>query len=252
LIPFRPIYAHSFKIRGEELQMSATVEMKCPECDEPLRIPPSVFGKKIKCKFCQHAFVVKDPNPASKNKPGKPAKPGKPEDKPLAASPPPPPEPKKSTSWDDDEDAADVNLIEEEDVARCPHCAKELEPPEATVCIHCGFNNRTRHKAETKTVWAPDAMDWFQHLLPGLLALALMISAIVLDIISIMKMREWLTGTFLESDDTDASGRKKMYVAPGAFIFLIIFLSLAIIIPCAKYAFKRLAIEYRPTDQVKK
>jgi hypothetical protein len=230
--------------------MASPVEMQCPECEKSLKIPPAVFGKKIKCKFCQHIFVVKDPNSAAKNKPGKPIKPAKPEEKPVVESPPPPPV--KKNLWDDDEDAKDVSLIEEEDVARCPHCTMELDPPDAIICVHCGFNNRTRVKADTKTVWAPDVMDWFMHLLPGFLALAIMISALVFDIICILRMREWLTDTFLESDDFDASGRKKMYVAPGAFIFLICFISLGIILPCAKYAFKRLAINYRPVEQVKK
>lgn len=235
--------------------MASVVEMQCPECDEPLKIPPSVFGKKIKCKFCQHVFVVKDPNPAAKTKPAKPNKPGKAAGKPPAASAPPPspppPEPKKNL-WDEGEADEDVSLIEEEDVARCPHCAKELEPPEALVCIHCGFNNLTRQKADTKTVWAPDAMDWFMHLLPGLLALAFAIAAIVLDIICTMKMRDWMTGGMLEKDEKDASGRNQMYVAPGAFIFLIIFLSLGIIVPAMKFACKRLAIDYKPSEQVKK
>jgi hypothetical protein len=232
--------------------MSSPVEMLCPECEEPLKIPPAVFGKKIKCKYCSHAFVVKDPNPAKPEKPGKPAKPGaKVDEKPAAASPPPPPEAKKNTDWDDD-DAKNVELIEEEDVARCPHCAIELDPPDAVVCLSCGFNNRTREKAETKKVWAPDAMDWFLHLLPGIISLIAVIAFIVLDIICILRMREWLSGSFIESDDVDASGRKKMYVSPGFFIFLILFLSMGIIIPCAKFAFKRLAIDYKPVEQVKK
>src|ERR1700722_19376984 len=85
--------------------MSSTVEMQCPECDEPLKIPSSVFGKKIKCKHCQHMFVVKDPNAGTKNKPGKPAKPGKAAEKPAESSSPPPPPLAKKNAWDDDEDA---------------------------------------------------------------------------------------------------------------------------------------------------
>jgi hypothetical protein len=234
--------------------MSSTVEMLCPECDEPLKIPPAVFGKKIKCKYCAHAFVVKDPNagsPAKPSKPAKPAKPVRPGDKPAAAaSPPPPPEAKKD-DWDDD-DAKDVSLIEEEDIPRCPHCAKELDPPDAVVCLSCGFNSRTRVKADLKRVWAPDVMDWFMHLLPGLLALATVIALIVFNTISIIKMREWLSGTFLEMDEKDASGRTKFYVAPGFFIFFLLFLSLPIFVPCVRFAFKRLAIEYKPVEQVKK
>jgi DNA-directed RNA polymerase subunit RPC12/RpoP len=235
--------------------MSSPVEMPCPNCKESLRIPPAVFGKKIKCKHCGHAFVVQDPDakpPAKSAKSAKPAKPTKPGAKPPAASPPPPPPPPQSLQqmWDE-EDAQNVELIKEEDVARCPHCALELDPPDARVCIHCGFNNLTRARAETKRVWAPDAMDWFMHLLPGIVALAIAIGLIVFNIISIVSMRDWLSGTFLEMDEVDASGRKRFYVPPGAFIFLLVGLSLPMFIPSVKFAFRRLAIDYRPAEKLK-
>src|SRR5580704_9933543 len=104
-----PIHPRS---AARSFKMSSVVQMQCPECDEPLKIPPSVFGKKIKCKFCQHAFVVKDPNPPSKSKSAKPNKPGKAAEKPPVASapPPPPPPPVKQNLWDEGEADQDVSL----------------------------------------------------------------------------------------------------------------------------------------------
>jgi hypothetical protein len=236
--------------------MSSPIEITCPSCDEPLKIPSAVLGKKIKCKHCDHAFVVKDPGTKVLTKSAKPAKPAKltkpakTEAKAAPVPPPPPPEVKKPL-WDD-EDAKDVSLIAEEDVPRCPHCAKELDPPDAIVCLHCGFNSRTRARAETKKVWAPEFMDWFMHLLPGIIALAIAIGLLTFIGISIANMRDWLTDTILESDEKDASGRKKFYVPPGAFILFIMFLSLPILIPSIKFAFRRLAVEYKPTEQIKK
>jgi hypothetical protein len=230
--------------------MPASVEISCPNCDESLKIPPAVFGKKIKCKHCEHAFVVQDPDAKLKAKPAKTAKPPK-SAKPAAkpAEPSPPPEQSKKSKWDEEENARDIEFITEEDVARCPHCAKELDPPDARVCLHCGFNSLTRTIAETKQVWAPDVTDWFLHLLPGIITLAVAIGLIVFHVISILSMRDWLTGTFLEMEEKDAAGRIKFYVPPGAFIFLLIFISLPIFIPCVTFAFKRLILDYRPAER---
>ena len=239
--------------------MSANVEMPCPECEEPLKIPAAVLGKKIKCKSCNHTFVVPDPDAKSKSaKPTKPgAKPAKAAAKPEQSGAKPAPEaapaPTKKPLWDDEEDAKQkVELVREDDVPRCPHCAQELDPPDARVCLHCGFNSLTRVKAVTKRVWAPDAADWIMHLLPGIICLSIAIGIITFDIIAAVNMRDWLSGSILESDDKDASGRKKMYVPPGAFIFAIAVFSLPVVIPCVTFAWKRLAINYRPVENVKK
>ncbi len=228
--------------------MSSPVEMECPSCGKVLKVPPAVFGKKIKCKHCGHAFVVRDPDEV----PVKPAK--KPGAKP--ASPPPPPAPApaaKKPFEDDDEGPEKIEVIAEGDeVPRCPHCAKELDPPDAIVCIHCGFNNVTRAKAETKKVWAPGFEDWFQHLLPGIIALAICIGLIVFNIISIVRMREWLEGSFLEMDEKDAAGRKRFFISPGAFIFFFIVTSLPAFVPAAKFAYRRLVKDFRPPERIKR
>jgi uncharacterized paraquat-inducible protein A len=224
--------------------MSSPVVIACPNCDKPLKVPPAVFGKKIKCKLCQHAFVVQDPDA-----PARPAKGAKPPPKP--ASPPPPPA--KNRFDDDDDDGRQIEVISEGDeVARCPHCAKELDPPDAIVCVNCGFNNVTRAKADTKKVWAPTAMDWMSHLLPGIIALAIVIGLIVFNVISFVRMRDWLEGSFLEMEDKDAAGRKRYFVAPGFFITVIFMVSLVIFVPAAKFAYRRLIKEFRPPETIKK
>lgn len=221
--------------------MSAPVAIPCPNCKKGLNVPAQFLGKKIKCKHCEHAFVANAPSA-----------------KPAAASPPPPPPPGEGKpTWDDEDEAAaggmakPLGIIAESDTPRCPHCAIELDPPDAIVCTNCGFNNRTRAKAETKKVWAPTAEDWIFHLLPGILALAIAIGLIVLNVITATNMREWLEGTFLEKEGLDAAGRKTFYIAPGAFIFFIAAISLAVFVPAAKFAYKRLVLNYRPTERIK-
>ncbi len=238
--------------------MPSVTEIACPECEEPLKVPESVFGKKIKCKHCGHAFVAKDPTAGQKKAAVKPSKPGtavkakeepKPEPQPEAA-----PAPYKFQDDDDDAMGAKPNplgVIAEEDVARCPFCAQELDPPDAKVCLHCGFNNLTRERADSKKVWAPDANDYINHLGPGVAALLICIAFIVLDVLCYVNMRDWMTDTFLQKDDTGPDGRKGFYIKPGAFITLILALTVMPILGTGRFAIKRLCIDNKPVERVK-
>ena len=258
--------------------MAGVMVTKCPHCQAVLKIPDGMGGKRVKCKKCEQTFVVPTgavpaPHSAAHSSASKGAVPGSPPAASKAASsgkgPPPRPAtgtPESSAATaskaetssapkkpflDDDEGVAQVGVIMEEDVPRCPHCAMELVPPDAIVCIHCGFNNRTRVKADTKKVYAPTPGEWFMHLAPGVLALLMCIGLIVLNVITTINMRGWLEGTFLEMDEVDAAGRKRFYIAPGFFIFLIAFISLGIFVPCLRFGIRRLFIEYRPPEQLK-
>ena len=96
--------------------MSSPVVIECPNCNKSLKVPPAVFGKKIKCKHCQHAFVVQDPD-----EPARPAKGAKPAPRPASPPPPPAPAPAKKNPYDDDDDdGRKIEVISEGDeVARC-------------------------------------------------------------------------------------------------------------------------------------
>ena len=222
--------------------MPTMLDIACPNCKKGIKVPAEFVGKKVKCKNCEQPFAVKDPGGA---KPPSGAKPEMPK-----------PEPPKRNRWDDEEDdetaKKPIEVIAEDDVPRCPHCAVELDPPDALVCTNCGFNNRTRVKAETKKVWAPTFMDWASHLGPGIIALAIVIALIVVDVICLMKMREWLAGSFLEMEEKSLSGETKFFVPPAAFSVWIAVMSLIGIVPSAKYAYRRLCRDYRPEEKAKK
>jgi hypothetical protein len=247
--------------------MPDTLDVKCPTCGKTLKVPAALAGKKVKCKGCDTAFAVAAPGgakPAAKSVGAAlaaGAKAGaKPAARPTHAIPPPPePEKPKSPFLDDDEEELDeqgrvkaMEVIRESDVPRCPHCTEDLDPPDAVICVHCGFNNVTRVKAETKKVIESDATDWISHLAPGVLALLLAIGLIVLDVVCFLNMSSWLEGSFLEMDEKDIMGNKKMYVKPGAFVTLIIAFSLVAILPLGRYAFRRLVLNYKPEEKVKK
>ena len=243
--------------------MASVTEIPCPNCEQPLKVPESVLGKKIKCKQCGHPFVAEAPAARKATKPAvKPSKPGgaavkvKKEEaaKPTPESKPDGPAPYKFQDDDDDGGAKPnpLGIIAEADVARCPFCAKELDPPDAKVCLHCGFNNLTRERAESKKVWAPDANDYLNHLGPGVAALLICIALIVIDIICWVNMSDWMTDTFLMNDELGADGKKSFLVKPGALITLILAATVLPIIKTARYAITRLAIENQPAEKIKK
>lgn len=219
--------------------MPTMLDIACPNCKKGIKVPVEFVGKKVKCKNCEKPFAVKAPAETQTG-----AKP----------SAPPPPPPKKNR-WDDEEDdetaKKPMEVIAEDDDPRCPHCAELLDPPDALVCTTCGFNNRTRVKAETRKVWAPTFGDWASHLAPGVLALAIVIALIVVDAICFANMTEWLTGSFLQQDEKNLAGETKFFVPPAAFSVWIAVMSLIGIVPGAKYAWKRLVKEYRPEEQKK-
>ena len=223
--------------------MSDMLDVSCPNCDKELKVPSEFAGKRVKCRGCEEVFTIK-----AAGKPKPPAR--KPDPKPE-----PKPEPKPPVAEDDDDDdgpAKSMGITKEDDVARCPHCVKELDPPDAVVCLHCGFNNQTRIKAGTQKVIAADASDWMLHLAPGIIALIIVIAIVALDAYCWVHMRGWLKDSILELDEKDLSDRKKMVVPPGAFIAFILVFSAMIVIPATRFVFRRLILGYKPEERVKK
>jgi DNA-directed RNA polymerase subunit RPC12/RpoP len=234
--------------------MASLVEVLCPHCEQNLKVPPAVFGKKVRCKHCELAFVAEDPatkpapkarsaKPATKVAPPKPKKVIKAEAVEPAA---------KSPFLDEDEGVEKVEVIKEDDVPRCPHCAKELDPPDAKVCLHCGFNNLTRERAETKKVIEATPTEKFLHVLPGILGIVLSIVLVGVNIWFMTNVREWMVGTIVDMDEKDAAGRPKFYIHPAAFMFAIGIISARLILQFMRVAYRRLILNPLPEERVKK
>ncbi len=243
--------------------MATVVEIPCPHCEQNLKVPDTVFGKKVKCKHCELPFVVEDP---AKKAP-KLAKPAKPVAKPAAkpakaaakapakpAASPPPPEKEKSPFMDDDDDegAKKVELIHEEDVPRCPHCAKELDPPDAKICLHCGFNNLTREQMVTVKVDGATTQDWALHLGPAIIAIAITVALIIVNIWFCSNVREWLVGSVMDKEEKDAAGRPMFYIHPAAFMVTIGVISARLALTCSRFAYRKLVVEKAPQERVRK
>jgi hypothetical protein len=147
----------------------ATIAISCPKCENQIKVPPDLEGKKIRCKECAYVFVVKVP-PAAKAA----AKAQKPDKK--AAK-----ETEAATQGDDDGDANPYQVTKQSFLPRCAYCAKEMESEEQVVCLHCGYNHRTRVRIQTEKTLEPTGGEWFIHLLPGILC-ALVVLLIIGDL----------------------------------------------------------------------
>jgi len=230
--------------------MPAMLDITCTKCGKVMKVPAEFEGKKIRCKDCQQILTVSAAKPAKS-----PAKAVKKDD----GTRPPPPPPKPSSPFQKEEEEEDeknpkaMGVVHEDDIARCPHCAQELDPQDAIICTNCGFNNKTRVKANLKKTYAPEASDWLSHLGPGIVALVIVVGLIVLDILVLINMKEWIAGSALELEDKDpVTGATRYIIKPGAFIAMIWAFTVIVIIPASRFAFRRLALEYKPEEKVKK
>lgn len=128
--------------------MAGTIAISCPKCEKQINAPAELEGKKIRCKECRHVFTVKAPPRAKAARPAKPA--------PAAPA-------------DDDESKNPYGVRDMEFLPRCPYCAKEMESEEAIICLHCGYNTRTRERIPFKKTYETTGGDRFVWLLPGIL-----------------------------------------------------------------------------------
>lgn len=238
--------------------MAESIQARCPNCQAVLSVPANVAGKKIRCKKCETVFAV--PGGVATARPAAPPAPGKARPvKPVAAVPPPPPPPAQASSkrkYEDDEDEGpdEYGVTRDlDDVPRCPHCAKELDPPDTKICLNCGYDLLERKRHESKKVYQLETMDYVKHFLPGVACLIVIILLITICIICYANMASWFEDSILEMDETDPnSGKKKYYVPPGFCTLWVIVPSLFVIWKCGVFCVKRFFINWRPPETVKK
>jgi hypothetical protein len=256
--------------------MSATLNVKCPNCNKSITVPANLVGKLIRCKGCESPFEVTDPS----TKPTKPA-PAKPvAAKPVAAKPAVPtkppiaitanpvaaakpidtaplafkddPPPAKNDDDEDEETANPYGVIKESDAPRCPHCAKELDPPDARVCLHCGYNLLERRRRESKKVYETTTGDYVKHLLPGVVCIGVIFFLLSISICCGLKMRGWLTGSLLDTDEKNPiTGQTIFLVGPLCFNIWLWIICAWLAFLCGRFAIRRLIFNWRPTEIVK-
>lgn len=239
--------------------MANTFVIACPDCAKQVKVSEEHVGKRIKCKGCGTIYPVKAPEgaaPAAKPKtaaaPKTKAAPSAPKTRAAPSAPKttaaPPDPPKKIT--DDDYDPNDYSLAKTNDtLPRCPFCAQEMESAEAMICLHCGYNTRTRMRPEVKAVYEPTAGDWFIWWLPAILVVLLAIGMLVWYLIFWNLIEDWLADSLFE----DEPGPPRTYLAglgPGFMRLYHGLIILFLYVPMFRYAFKRLVKEYRPPERL--
>ena len=181
----------------------AGVVVTCPECEKKFRPKADVQGKKIKCPFCAHPFVVpaaKAPKPdKEKDKKAKAASAKNGQAKPADA-------PAKSQAEQDldDNDVNPYGVKHVELVPRCPNCTEEMENEHATICLHCGYNTMTRQWGKTEKTIGLTFERHLMYLLPAIGSATFSVCAIIFMLYYTIVSPYDVDGTMMSFTNTEA------------------------------------------------
>ena len=196
-----------------------------------LTVAAAAVGKKIRCKACEHVFVVKAP--AGKPPAAKPAA--------KAADPKKKTPPKPKPADDDEEDSKPYGVTSVDTVPRCPECANELESEDAVICLTCGYNTRTRVRAETKAVEDVTGLMVFLWLLPGILCVLLVLTLLTFDIFYTLKVYEYVEDAWYE------------FISYRWFVIWFVWApTVVVMVGATTFAVRRLILHPRPPERIKK
>jgi predicted Zn finger-like uncharacterized protein len=234
--------------------MDNLIDVTCTNCSTKLRVKDSLAGKRVKCKKCEAILtipVAAKPLPAEFAKPAKTAKPVA---KAKPAAPPPAADAPLALAKNDDgeDDANPYGVIREGDAPRCPHCAKELDPPEATLCLNCGYDLQDRKRKESRAVIEHTFGDYFKHHIGAICLTLLAIGLIAISIVCWIYMEDWV-GPWVANDEKDPTTQKSgYYVKPWCFSLWICMMIIWIDYKIFKFCFKRFFVDYTPGEKLLK
>jgi DNA-directed RNA polymerase subunit RPC12/RpoP len=212
----------------------------CPKCEKKFKTKADVRGKKILCPYCDASFVVGEDGvgdvPAQATTP--PASTGAEESDtiPIAGSEPAAPAPAAADDMEEGDDPYGVTAIDH--APRCPHCTYKMDPPEAVVCLNCGYNTLTREMGKIEKTIAVSAGSLFMHLLPGFIALFCVLYCIMDRIAYCIYFPYWVAGGNMAWMDHESLRMWSTMVA------------LAIVFPLARIAYRRFIVKAKPEETV--
>ena len=153
--------------------MGNPASISCTKCSKEYKVEDKMLGASVKCKACGEHFVAAISKPNEVNK--------------SSASAP--------TSQDDEEEDGRVGkaygIVLESETAKCPNCAKELIGTKAIICVHCGFNSRTRTWNRTKKIVERTPVDYMWWHLPAIASSIVVLISIVMLVVYFWKVPGW-------------------------------------------------------------
>lgn len=228
------------------VRMAETIAVKCPKCDKAMSVPATLAGKKVRCKGCEAIVPVPAPKVAESFKLAEEPKKAKPK---KAA--PKPAEPEKKKPVEDDDNDTNPFTAQEDDlhIARCAFCAKPLDPPDARICLNCGFDRVERKRFESKAVFELTFGEYLSHHFVTILAFLGICILIAISVTCFIMMPEWFKGSMFETGDKDpVNDEPKYYVNPGFVTLWVTVASLFMIWYAGRFIYRMLALNWRPTE----
>ena len=125
-------------------------------------------------------------------------------------------------------------------MARCPHCAQEMESEDAILCLNCGYNTRSRQRVESKHVIETTPGEKFVWLLPGFICAALIPLLIGFDLFWTLALPRMVDKT-----DWEFLGREGQQLWPVVDSLFGMYFA-------GKFAVKRLILNSNPPETVVK
>jgi hypothetical protein len=200
--------------------MTATIDVSCPECKKQVKATVELQGKKVRCKGCGHIFTIPGPPTGGKAAPAK-----------VAAKPAP---------AEDDAKAYSVSAVADDAKPRCPHCAMELENEEVVICIHCGYNMRTRQRLGTKKTYETTVSDRSTWLMPGFISIGAIFVLIIFDLFFCLALPRMVE----KNDDWS-------WLSAGGVRLWVVIFSIAAMLGLGKFAYQRLIVEPNPPEKTR-
>ena len=226
--------------------MADNILITCPGCGKQMKVPETTAGKKIRCPGCKGAVPV----PAGKGKAADTRLTTEQVQRRLAAQ------------RMEEEIARDPYAVQEMSMApMCPFCAFELDPPDARICLNCGYDMVQRARVASKKVYERTASDFILWHLPTLACFL----AIVAMVCGFIYYHYWLPEVVLDSKAAAELAKDRWeYLSlenenvqfvgfmfhPGIELWLVV-VGLFLSWKCGKFVFKRLFFHFLPEEHLK-
>jgi DNA-directed RNA polymerase subunit M/transcription elongation factor TFIIS len=231
--------------------MADPIAVTCPKCDKALSVPAALAGKKVRCKGCEAAVSVPAPKAAESFKLAEEPKAAKPKKVAKAAKAAKPAEPVRPKADDDLDNDTNPYAAQADDlhIARCAFCAKPLDPPDARICLNCGFDRLERKRFESKAVFELTFGEYLGHHLVTILAFFGICILIAICVTCLIMMPEWFKGSVFETGDKDpVNDEPKYYVNPGFVTLWVTVISLFLMWYAGRFIYRMLVHNFRPTE----